>query len=102
MLEHYVVFRPLPGREPELAAALAELGAGLAGGVAGMSDLTWGANTNRSGLDRGFTHGCLGRFEDRAAFDRYWHHPAHERFMRALDAICEDRFALDYLSASAP
>ncbi|MEU3347491.1 Dabb family protein [Streptomyces sp. NPDC006700] len=101
MLEHYVVFRPRPGRERALARALTELSEGLAGEVPGMTDLTWGDNTNPSGLDRGFTHGCLGRFTDREAFEGYWAHPAHERFMHVLDDICEDRFALDYTSRTS-
>ncbi|MEU6375765.1 Dabb family protein [Streptomyces sp. NPDC046909] len=96
MLEHYVVFKPHPGRESDLAKALGDLSAGLADGIDGLSDLSWGENTNVSGLSRGYTHGCLGRFTDKAAFDRYWNHPAHERFMAALDDICAERFALDY------
>lgn len=98
VLQHYVVFRPHPGRKTDLAAALAELDSGLAGGLDGLIDLSWGENTNPSGLARGYTHGCLGRFVDKAAFDRYWIHPAHETFMRLLDDICAERFALDYES----
>ncbi|MYU21900.1 Dabb family protein [Streptomyces sp. SID8352] len=101
MLTHYVVFRPRPGREKDLADALGELSDGLRAGIVGMTALTWGENTNPSGLRHGFTHGSLGRFTDRAAFDRYWNHPAHERFMHVLDDICEDRFALDYTGEDA-
>ena len=101
MLEHYVVFRPHPGQEPALAEALRSLAEGLGSGLDGLTDLTWGENTNPSGLQRGYTHGCLGRFVDRTAFDRYWAHPAHEAFMAALDAICEERFALDYTTETA-
>ncbi|MBQ0825246.1 Dabb family protein [Streptomyces tagetis] len=100
MLEHYVVFRPRPGKERELAEALAALESGLAGGLAGLAELSWGENTNRSGLDRGFTHGCLARFTGPEAFGRYWDHPAHERFLGVLDGICEDRFALDWTSGA--
>ncbi|SKG72114.1 Uncharacterised protein [Mycobacteroides abscessus subsp. bolletii] len=34
--------------------------------------------------------------DDEAAFQRYWNHPVHERFMSVLDNICEDRFGIDY------
>lgn len=96
MIEHYVVFKPIAGREAQLDTACTALAAGLADGLEGMQALSWGRNTNRSGLDRGFTHGCLGRFTDAAAFQRYWDHPAHVAFMAALDEVCEDRFAIDY------
>ncbi|MFJ6216598.1 Dabb family protein [Streptomyces sp. NPDC092296] len=96
MLEHYVVFRPHPGREDRLADAVRELAAAVAGAVPGLLELTWGENTNPSGLARGYTHGCLGRFQDARAFDAYWEHPAHQRFMARLDEVCADRFAIDY------
>ena len=99
MLEHYVVFRPRPGREGDLEQALTRLADGLGGpaaGVTGLSELTWGRNTNRSGLARGFTHGCLSRFSQPEAFQAYWDHAAHQELLHSLDDICEDRFALDY------
>lgn len=96
MLEHYVVFKPKAGQEDRLDEACAALTDGLASGLPGMRSLSWGRNTNKSGLDRGYTHGCLGRFNDEEAFGRYWNHPAHAAFMAALDDICEDRFAIDY------
>lgn len=98
MLEHYVIFKPFSGKESGLDTACAELAAGFADGLPGLVELSWGRNTNRSGLDRGFTHGCLGRFTDAEAFKRYWEHPAHARFMGVLDELCEDRFAIDYES----
>lgn len=96
MLEHYVVFKTRPGQEDQFDAACAELAAELGEGIEGLQAFSWGRNTNQSGLARGFTHGCLGRFSDKDAFRRYWDHPAHVAFMSALDKLCEDRFALDY------
>lgn len=96
MLQHYVVFQSAPGKEAELDAACAELGARLADSLEGLEALSSGRNTNASGLDRGFTHGCLARFADDEAFQRYWDHPAHRAFMSALDGLCSDRFAIDY------
>ncbi|NDZ78631.1 Dabb family protein [Streptomyces sp. SID10853] len=102
MLEHYVVLKPHPGREQQLTEALRELAAGIGGGVTGLRHLTWGENTNASGLARGYTHGCLGRFDTARAFDAYWVHPAHQLFMSRLDEICSERFAMDYATDPAP
>ena len=99
MLEHYVVFKPLQGHEADLDAALAALEKDLTVGADGLLALTWGKNTNKSGLERGYTHGCLGRFADPDAFNVYWNHPAHVTFMGSLDVICAERFALDYTTS---
>lgn len=99
MFEHYVVFRPKPGRAGALTRALAEFGAGVRGTLPELAELTFGENVNAGGLERGFTHGCLARLTSAEAFrDRYWNHPAHLRLLAALDDLCEERFALDYVA----
>ncbi|SKG68421.1 Stress responsive A/B Barrel Domain [Mycobacteroides abscessus subsp. bolletii] len=102
MFEHYVVFKPKPGRAGELTQALQEFGDGVRETLPCLTELTFGENLNKSGLDRGFTHGCLARLASEAAFkDDYWNHPAHVRLIAALDELCEERFALDYVPKEA-
>jgi hypothetical protein len=97
MLDHYVVFKPRPGREQELSLALGEFAAAITG-LACLSELTWGENVNKSGLALGFTHGCHASLTDLAALQgEYWNHPAHQRLLSQLDNLCEDRFGMDYL-----
>ncbi|GAA3527390.1 hypothetical protein GCM10022222_07990 [Amycolatopsis ultiminotia] len=98
MFEHYVVFTPKPGRADDLAQALSDFGAGVHGTLPDLLELTFGANVNTGGLQRGFTHACLARLTSETAFkDQYWNHPAHRRLLERLDELCEERFALDYV-----
>lgn len=98
MFEHYVIFKPKPGAGAELTQALEEFGAGVRETLSCLTELTFGENVNPSGLDRGYTHACLARLTSQASFkDEYWNHPAHVRLLAALDELCEDRFALDYV-----
>lgn len=94
-----MVFVAAPGQDGRLDEELTKMADGL-GDLPGLVALTWGANTNPTGLSRGYSHGCLGRFEDKAAFQRYWDHPAHVAFADALEDICTERFALDYVAGA--
>jgi hypothetical protein len=99
VLEHYVVFKPHPQRAGELEDALTTFASGMAGTLPCLSELSWGANTNTSGLRHGYTHGCFARLtSQRSLTEEYWIHPAHQRLLAQLDDICEDRFALDYIT----
>lgn len=102
MLEHYVVFKPRAGRAEDLTNALAEFAAGLDGTLPCLLELTWGPNTNSSGLAHGYTHGCLARLTTESSLkEKYWVHPAHQRLLTLLDELCDDRFALDYVAPTA-
>jgi Stress responsive A/B Barrel Domain len=98
MLDHYVVFRPVEGSEAAVADALREFASAVTG-LDCVRDLTWGENTNASGLARGFTHGCFVRLTGEEALrSEYWNHPAHQRLLGELDWLRTDRFAVDYAS----
>ena len=95
MLEHYVVFKPRAGRAEDLTNA-------LDGTLPCLLELTWGPNANPSGLAHGYTHGCLARLTTESSLkEEYWGHPAHQRLLTLLDELCDDRFALDYVAATA-
>jgi hypothetical protein len=99
MLEHYVIFKPQPGRDADLLSALQQFGEGVTRGLPCLLELTWGANTNPSGIQRGYTHSCLARLISAESLKtQYWVHPAHQRLLAQLDELCEDRFAMDYLA----
>jgi hypothetical protein len=98
MLDHYVVFRPFEGSEAAVGDALREF-ASVITGLACVRDITWGENTNASGLKFGFTHGCFVRLTDEEALrSEYWNHPAHQKFLGQLDRLRTERFAIDYPS----
>jgi hypothetical protein len=99
MLEHYVVFKPRSGRAEDLTSALAEFATGIDGTLPCLLELTWGPNTNPSGLAHGYTHGLYSRLTTEASLrEEYWVHPAHQRLLSLLDDLCDDRFALDYVA----
>lgn len=100
MLEHYVLFAARPGREADLDIALADFSDAMTYNCTTLSDISWGRNTNPSGLGRGFTHGCLARIQDDGLVT-YWNHPAHLRLLEQLDELCTERFAMDYPSGQA-
>lgn len=98
MLDHYVAFRPSEGSEAAVGEALREFASAITV-LACVHDLTWGENTNSSGLQRGFTHGCFVRLTTEEALrSEYWNHPAHQKLLSELERLHTDRFAVDYPS----
>src|SRR5690242_10905764 len=77
VVEHIVLFRWTEEASQEsIESAMAEL-RGLKGKIADVVDLSCGANF--SGSAKGYTHGLVGRFTDRAALEAYLAHPEHQR-----------------------
>ncbi|WP_028266949.1 Dabb family protein [Arthrobacter sp. MA-N2] len=100
MLEHYVLFAPQEGKAEELESALIRFSEGISTGCGSLVDISWGPNFNPSGLGRGFSYGCLARLSG-DTLDEYWNHPAHQQLLSELDALCRERFAMDYLRADS-
>jgi Stress responsive A/B Barrel Domain len=68
---------------------------GLKGKIAGIVDLSCGANFSQRA--KGYTHGLVVRFTDRAALEAYGPHPEHQRIVQNLiSPIRADILALDY------
>jgi len=95
MVEHIVLFRWTEEASQEaIDSAVAEL-RGLKGKIAGIMDLSCGANF--SDRAKGYTHGLVMRFTDRAALQAYVPHPKHQRVVQNLiNPIRADILALDY------
>ncbi len=98
MIEHFVLFKALPGRAEEVSEACAEFERGIAGNPC-IVEMSWGPNINGRSVGLGWTHGMLARITSYEAFETdYWHHPAHIAFVDVLDQLCEIRFAIDYVN----
>ncbi len=95
MVEHIVLFKWKPEATPEQIAQAADGLRELKGMVPNILDLSVGENfTERA---KGFTHGLVVRFPDKAALDVYGPHPAHQHVVQTLiNPIREDILALDY------
>ena len=94
MVEHIVLFRWTEEASQEaIDSAVAEL-RGLRGKIAGVVDLSCGANF--SDLAKGYTHGLVVRLTDRAALEAYYPHPEHQRVVeKFINPIRADILALD-------
>jgi hypothetical protein len=63
--------------------------------IPGIVDVTSGVNFSER--SKGFTHGLVYRFKDRAALDGYFPHPEHQRVVqKLLNPIRADTIIFDY------
>jgi hypothetical protein len=95
MVEHILLMRWTEEASPEaIDNALTEL-RGLKGKIAGIVDLSCGANFSERA--KGYTHGMVMRFPDRAALEAYFPHPEHQRVVQSfINPIRADTLILDY------
>ena len=95
MVEHILLMRWTDEASQEaIDNALAEL-RGLTDKIAGIVDLSCGANFSERA--KGYTHGLVIRFADRAALEAYFPHPEHQRVVQDfINPIRADTVILDY------
>jgi hypothetical protein len=95
MIEHIVLFRWTEGASQEAVDnVVAELRK-LKDKIPGIVDLSSGANF--SDRAKGYTHGLVVRFTNRAALEAYGPHPEHQRVVQKfINPIRADVLALDY------
>ena len=95
MIEHIVFIKWKEATSPEaIEKALAGLRQ-LKGKIAEIVDLTCGANF--SDRAKGYQHGLVVRFQDRAGLETYLPHPEHQRVVQELiNPFREDSIAVDY------
>ena len=95
MIEHIVLFRWKDEASQEAKDRVVEELRGLKGKIPGIVDLSCG--TNFCDRAKGYTHGLVVRFKDRAALEAYGPHPDHQRVVQNFIApIRADILALDY------
>ena len=95
MIEHMVLFKVRDGTTADSGAAMVSGLKGLKSRVPGIVEASVG--TNFSDRSKGFTHGLVVRFQDRAALDQYLPHPAHQEVVQHLiRPIAEDVIVVDY------
>ena len=80
MVEHIVLIRwTQEASQSAIESAMAEL-RGLKGKIEGIVELSCGVNFSERA--KGFTHGMVVRFTDRAALEAYGPHPEHQRVVQ--------------------
>jgi hypothetical protein len=98
MIEHIVVIKAKPGREPEVSGILARF-ASAAASLPGVVEITAGPNFHQRSADLGVSHGMLVRFTDQQALDAYQVHPLHTALLPELAQTCVERLVLDWHAA---
>lgn len=95
MIEHIVLLRWNDTASQEaINTAMTEL-RGLKGKIPGIVDISSGVNFSERG--KGFTHGLVFRFKDRASLEGYLPHPEHQRVVQKfLNPIRADAIIFDY------
>jgi hypothetical protein len=95
MIEHIVLIRWTDEATKEaIDSVMTEL-CGLREKIDTIVDLSCGANFSERA--KGYTHGLVVRFADRAALSTYITHPEHQRVVQKLmNPIRADVLALDY------
>jgi hypothetical protein len=95
MIEHIVLFRWTEAASEEAKENVITELRKLKDKTPGILDLSCG--TNFSDRSKGYTHGLVVRFTDRAALEAYGPHPEHQRVVQTFIApIRADVLALDY------
>jgi hypothetical protein len=95
MIEHIVLFRWTEAANEEAKENVMTELRKLKGKIPGIMDLSCG--TNFCDRSKGYTHGLVVRFTDRAALEAYGPHPEHQRVVQTFIApIRADVLALDY------
>jgi len=95
MIEHIVLFRWIDAASEETKNKVMTELRGLRSKIPGIVDLSCGPNfCDRA---KGYTHGLVVRFTDRAALETYGPHPEHQRVVQTfINPIRADVLALDY------
>ena len=92
---HIVLFRWNEDASAEAIAAAVEGLRGLKETVPGILELSCGENFSERG--RGYTHGLVVRFADRAALEVYGPHPNHQHVVQNfISPICAEVVVVDY------
>ncbi|HTV41164.1 MAG TPA: Dabb family protein [Candidatus Sulfotelmatobacter sp.] len=95
MIEHILLFRwNETATQESIDYAMVELRS-LKDKIPGIADVSSGKNFSER--SKGFTHGLVFRFKDRAALEGYIPHPEHQRVVqKILNPIRADILVVDY------
>ena len=95
MIEHILLMRWTEQASQEAIDRALQGLRSLRGKIAGIVDLSCGENFSERA--KGYTHGLVIRFKDRAALDGYFPHPEHRRVVDDLiNPIRADTVIIDY------
>ncbi|MBI4396420.1 MAG: Dabb family protein [Elusimicrobia bacterium] len=95
MIEHIVLFKIKPNTTDEQSSRMLRRLLELREKAPGILEVSAGANFSER--SRGFTHGFVVRFKDRAALDAYLPHPEHQAVVQeCVRPIAEEVLVVDF------
>ena len=94
MYIHTFLFQWYPSVTAEMKDRAAREIRALHGQIPGLLETSYNANV--SPRSRGFTHGGVMKFRDKAALDAYTTHPVHEKLVQWLMPLLKIAAELDY------
>jgi hypothetical protein len=96
VIRHIVLINPIENLDTSLAAAARDGLAELAAEIPGICSFAFGANNSPEEISQGYELGFTVDFVDAAARDAYLPHPAHQRYIPAVQAIAAEVLVFDF------
>ena len=97
MIEHIVLFKLKAATTKEQIQTLTQGLLKMADEIAGIEEISAGANTSPEGLNRGYNYGMIVRFVDAEARDAYIPHPFHQGVVKEyIHPNVDEVLVLDY------
>ncbi|GAA5480564.1 Dabb family protein [Haloferula helveola] len=95
---HLVFFKFKEGTPAEEITRIEKEFAALPSKIDTITGFEWGTDISPEKKAKGFTHGFIVTFKDKAGLDVYLPHEAHQEFVKGLRPHLEDAFVFDFVS----
>ncbi|WP_234044998.1 Dabb family protein [Haloferula rosea] len=95
---HLVFFKFKDGTPVEEITRIEKEFAALPSKIDTITDFEWGLDVSPEKKAKGFTHGFIVTFKDKAGLDVYLPHEDHQKFVKGLKPHLEDVFVFDYVA----
>lgn len=96
VLRHVVLFQYKDGTPPAKVKEISAAFAGLPSKIDTIVGFEWGTDVSVENKTKGFTHGFVVSFRDKAGRAVYLPHPAHQEFVKLVGPHLADVLVFDY------
>tara|TARA_B100000029_G_C17494199_1_gene930223 strand:- start:762 stop:1115 length:354 start_codon:yes stop_codon:yes gene_type:complete len=96
VLRHVVLFQYKEGTAPAKVKEISKAFAALPSKIDAIVDFEWGTDVSVENKTKGFTHGFVVSFRDKAGRAAYLPHPAHQDFVKLVGPHLADVLVFDY------
>lgn len=95
---HIVLFSFQETATPEQVQGVVDAFQALPGKIGSIKGFEMGTNVSPENLNKGFTHGFLVTFENKAGLEEYLPHPDHKAFGSSLKGVLKDVLVFDFVA----